>query len=570
MTTASQPFHLEVVSDSEEDVLPSHSVRYDFSPLLSFLSASPYLSVPDSSTLPYASLDPTDFRLAESYRAVPLPLWHSLLKALTSSSASAVSEFGASPSLAYAVVLWLQKHNLCFSYELLYSILINSLGRSDKLYEAFLLSHRHTLTPFTYNALICACARHLEFDKAFNLLHRMRLDGYQPDFINYSTLVQCLIRGKGQVGCRMEGSVLDRICAEVEGDRIELDSQLFNDVIIGFAKAGDADAAMKYLAIAQGCGLSVKMGSFVAVVSALGDFGRVEEAEAVFEEMKEGGLKPRTRAYNGLLKGYVNAGSLKDAEFIVSEMERNEVLPDEHTYSFLVDAYIREDRWESAQLLLKEIEARDLKLSTLVFGRMVVRYRDKGEWQKTFQVLREMKKCGVRPDRHFYNVMIDTFGKYKCLDHVMTTFERMLREGIEPDNVTWNTLIDCHAKSEKYDRAEELFQEMRERGSSPCTTTYNIMINCLGQQQKWDDVKRLFSEMQSEGLIPNVVTYTTLIDVFGKSGRFDDAVECIENMKSAGLNPTSTMYNALINGYAQRVCSVVSLLNYILFYKIFF
>ena len=81
------------------------------------------------------------------------------------------------------------------------------------------------------------------------------------------------------------------------------------------------------------------------------------EAEAIFEEIKESDLEPRTRAYNALLKGYVKIGSLKDAEFIVSEMERSGVLPDERTFSLLVDAYSQAGRWENARIVLKEMEA---------------------------------------------------------------------------------------------------------------------------------------------------------------------------------------------------------------------
>ncbi|KAF6143948.1 hypothetical protein GIB67_017556 [Kingdonia uniflora] len=88
----------------------------------------------------------------------------------------------------------------------------------------------------------------------------------------------------------------------------------------------------------QGQGLSAKTGTLVAVVSALGNVGRAIEAEAVFEEMKEGGLKPRTMAYNVLLKGYVNTGSLRDVESIVTEMERGEVLRDEQSYSLFIDS----------------------------------------------------------------------------------------------------------------------------------------------------------------------------------------------------------------------------------------
>lgn len=523
------------------DTVQAAVSRYDFAPLLAFLSTSSSAHDVTDSASP-TSLDPAEFQLAESYRAVPAPLWHSLLKSLCSSSSS------SSLKQAYALVAWLQKHNLCFSYELLYSILIHALGRSEKLYEAFLLSQRRTLTPLTYNALIGACARNGDLEKALNLMSRMRQDGYRSDFVNYSLVIQSLNRSN-----KVDSPIMLKLYKEIESENVEIDGQLLNDLIVGFAKAGEPSQAMHFLAMVQASGLSPKTATLVSVVSALGNAGRVVEAEAIFEEMKEGGLQPRTRAYNALLKGYVKAASLEDAESIVSQMERSGISPDEHTYSLLIDAYANAGRWESARIVLKEMEASNVQPNSYVFSRILASYRDRGEWQKSFQVLREMRSSGVMPDRHFYNVMIDTFGKSNCLDHAMATFERMLSEGIQPDTVTWNTLIDIHCKSGHHARAEELFEEMQESGCAPCATTFNIMINSLGEQERWDGVKGLMGKMQSQGLHPNIVTYTTLVDIYGKSGRFNDAIECLEIMKSAGLKPSPTMYNALINAYAQRV-----------------
>ncbi|KAE8680365.1 Pentatricopeptide repeat-containing protein [Hibiscus syriacus] len=437
-------------NDDQNDVLSLHRRRYDFTPLLNYLSRSKSASDSDSDSVSPTSLDPIEFQLAESYRAVPAPLWHSLLKSLCDSSSSSSSS--SSINLAYAVVSWLQRHNLCFSYELLYSILIHALGRSEKLYEAFLLSQRQTLTPLTYNALINACARNNDLEKALNLMSRMRQNGYQSDFVNYSLIIQSLTRNN-----KIDSSLLQKLYGEIECDRIEVDGQLLNDIIVGFAKANDPSRALKFLATAQAIG---------------------------------SGLKPRTRAYNALLKGYVKAGSLKDAE------------------------------WESARIVLKEMQANNVKPNSFVYSRILASYRNKGEWQRSFQVLREMKSNGIQPDRHFYNVMIDTFGKYNCLDHAMATFDRMLSEGIEPDTVTWNTLIDCHCKA--------------------------------GRAGKVGRCEELVGEDAGRRLVANIVTYTTLVDIYGKSGRFSDAIECLEHMKSAGLKPSSTMYNALINAYAQR------------------
>ncbi|KAF6168809.1 hypothetical protein GIB67_042116 [Kingdonia uniflora] len=165
---------------------------------------------------------------------------------------------------------------------------------------------------------------------------------------------------------------LQKLYRNMEFDKIYPDGQLLNDLIAASAKMRDPDRAMFFLVMVQGQGLSVKIEMLVVVVSALGNIGRIVESEAVFEEVKEGGLKPRIRAYNAFLKGYVNMGSLRDAESIVMDMERGEVL----------------------------------KLANC---------RDRGDWQKSFSVLREMRNSGDTLDRHFYNVMIGTFGKYNCL-----------------------------------------------------------------------------------------------------------------------------------------------------------
>ncbi|MQL95548.1 hypothetical protein Taro_028224 [Colocasia esculenta] len=522
-----------------DPVLPLEARRHDFGPLLHYLSSNPP-SPSSSSSSPPTHLDPSELRLAESYRAVPAHHWHALLKSLAASSSTLPA--------AAALVPWLQRHRLCYAVDLLYSILIHALGRAGRLSEAFQLSHQAPLSAVTYNAMISACARSGDLEKALGLLAQMRRNGFQSDYVNYSLIVQTLTRS----GDAPNAAFLEKIYSEIVSEKIELDSKLLNDLVVAFSRSGDPDRALFLLGVIQGQGLSPKSATLVALISALGGSGRVAEAEAVFEELKDGGLMPRARAYNALLKGYVKAGSLKDAEYVFAEMEKNGVTPDERTYSLLIDAYTNAGRWESGRILLKEMEANDVRPNSYVFSRMLAILRDKGDWQKSFSVLKEMKSNGVRPDRHFYNVMIDMFGKYNCLQHAMDAFQRMRLDGIEPDTVTWNTLIDAHCKAGWHDKAMELFEEMQETGCMPCTTTYNIMINSLGEQERWEEVEDLLAKMRGQGLIPNSVTYTTLVDVYGKSGRFRDAIECLEVLKAGGLKPSQTMYHALVNAYAQR------------------
>ncbi|KAH8509703.1 hypothetical protein H0E87_011465 [Populus deltoides] len=543
---------------SDDDVLPLQSRRYDFTPLLDYLSKKITTSTStstdsDSASSSPTSLDPTEFQLAESYRVVPGPLWHSLLKSLCTSSSSI--------GLAYAIVLWLQKHNLCFSYELLYSILIHALGQSEKLYEAFLLSQRQNLTPLTYNALISACARNNDLEKALNLITRMRQDGYPSDFVNYSLIIRSLMRKN-----RVDSAILQKLYREIECDKLELDVQLSNDIIVGFAKAGDLSKALEFLGVVQGSGLSVKTATLVAVIWALGNCGRTVEAEAIFEEMRDNGLKPRTRAYNALLRGYVKAGLLKDAEFVVSEMERSGVSPNEQTYSFLIDAYGNAGRWESARIVLKEMEASNVQPNAYVFSRILSSYRDKGEWQKSFQVLREMENSGVRPDRERW-------------DDVKNLLAHMRSQGLVPNSVTYTTLIDIYGKSGRFNDAIECLDDMKAAGLKPSSTMYNALINAYAQRIigerrrslghldyfhcgstssdlgmcKSDHKEGLseqavsaFRAMRVDGLKPSLLALNSLINAFGEDRRDAEAFTVLQYMKENDLKPDVVTYTTLM------------------------
>ncbi|KAG6536667.1 hypothetical protein ZIOFF_001727 [Zingiber officinale] len=535
------------VAASYESILASlDSRRYDFSPLLEFLSSSS-ASAPVSGgsaheESPPISLDPLELRLAETYRAVPAFQWHALLKNLAVSTDTLPS--------AAALVTWLERHRLCFSSDLLYSILIHALGRHRCLDLALQFSSSAVPSPLTLNALISASALNGRPGQALQLLSLLRQHGFLSDHPNYTLILQSLLRSPDPP----DPTLIENLLFDLLSTSLEPDARLLSDFVTAFAHAGDPDRSLSLLAATQSQGLTPKSSAIVALLSALGANGRVPEAEAVFLEFYSSGLKPSTRAYNALLKGYVKIGALKDAELIFQDMEHCGVSPNEATYSLLIDAYMSAGRWESAKILIKEMEENDVQPNSYVFSRILASLRDKGDWQKSFAILKEMRSNGIHPDRHFYNVMIDTFGKYNCLHHAMDAFDKMRLDGIKPDEITWNTLIDAHCKAGRHDKAIFLFEKMQESGSgcSPCTTTYNIMLNSLGEQGRWEELKEMFEVMKKQGLLPNVVTYTTLVDAYGKSGRFKEAIECLEAMKAGGMKPSPTMYNALVNAYAQR------------------
>ena len=232
------------------------------------------------------------------------------------------------------------------------------------------------------NSLLAASAAASRPAVALRLLSLLREHDFLPDLASYSHLLASLLNTRDPP----DAALLERLLGDLRESRLEPDAPLFSDLISAFARAALPDAALEVLASAQAIGLTPRSNAVTALISALGAAGRVAEAEALFLEFfLAGEIKPRTRAYNALLKGYVRIGSLKNAEHVLDEMSQCGVAPDEATYSLLVDAYTRAGRWESARILLKEMEADGVKPSSYVFSRILAGFRDRGIGKRHLQ-----------------------------------------------------------------------------------------------------------------------------------------------------------------------------------------
>lgn len=155
-----------------------------------------------------------EFEMVAEYGTVPAALWHSFTKRLCNSGNYVA---------ATKVLNWVRKHNLCYSYELMYSIIIHGISKAGRLYEAFLLADElreqgKPLGALTYNALLGACARNDEYEKALNLLSRMRQEGLQPDIVNYSLVIQALTRANA------DSCVVINLYEDMKSEGFELDA----------------------------------------------------------------------------------------------------------------------------------------------------------------------------------------------------------------------------------------------------------------------------------------------------------------------------------------------------------
>lgn len=156
------------------------------------------------------------------------------------------------------------------------------------------------------NSLLAASAAASHPAIALRLLALIREHNFLPDLASYSHLFASLLNTRDPP----DAAILERLLGDLRDSRLQPDAPLFSDLISAFARAALPDVALEFLASAQAIGLTPRSNVVTALISALGIAGRVPEAEALFLEFfLAGEIKPRTRVYNALLKGYVKIGS---------------------------------------------------------------------------------------------------------------------------------------------------------------------------------------------------------------------------------------------------------------------
>merc|ERR1719502_856996 len=183
----------------------------------------------------------------------------------------------------------------------------------------------------TYNTMIDACARCGAMDRVPQLLTDMKAANISPDQITYGTLVKghCL---SGSVDQAFE------ILAEMRASgKHKPDEILFNSLLDGCAKEHRLEDAMALYEEMKQANVSPSNFTLCTLVKLLGRARRLEQAFAIVEELSEkNGLKPNIQVFTCLIQACIHNRQLQKALELHDEVITENCQPDQKTYNVLV------------------------------------------------------------------------------------------------------------------------------------------------------------------------------------------------------------------------------------------
>mmetsp|Transcript_6182 Transcript_6182/g.20777 ORF Transcript_6182/g.20777 Transcript_6182/m.20777 type:complete len:562 (+) Transcript_6182:785-2470(+) len=396
----------------------------------------------------------------------------------------------------------------------------------------------------TYSALVTACEKGGQWERAFEVVETMRAKGVKPNEYTFAALISACEK-----------------CGHVKG-------------------------ALRAYEMMREEGVKPDVVTFNALVSACEKSRRWEQAVVVVDEMRSLGLRPNLRTYNALISAFAR-GPRKDATHlseralaVLEEMRAAEVEPDTITYSALIYAFDTARRADKAIELYAEMRSLGLAPDLICYNAVIracVRSGAPSNVSRALKTYIEMTREGYFPDKYTYTALLSGCVSMNRLELGLKIYRSMLKRGVQPNNYIFTALLRLAARNRDRLRAEKLFREMAALGVEPDIRTYTALLaaqrpSTPGRAERnavWARVTQLRQEMAHKhqpSLDLDMRVYGQLLSALERCSAWADAGELLREAREERSLEPSTAFRARVMRAHVRADNLTAALH--LFYEL--
>ncbi|KAL6047468.1 Pentatricopeptide repeat-containing protein [Balamuthia mandrillaris] len=209
-----------------------------------------------------------------------------------------------------------------------------------------------------------------------------------------------------------------------------------------------------------------------ALISMYGKCGKIEDARAVFQEMKERNVV----TWNSMIAEETEHGCGKEALSLFQQMLQASVAPDVVTFTTVLKACsITADLAVGKQvhdLLLRHDLPLDVALSTA----LVKMYGKCGKLEDACEAFLGMRQRNAIS----WNEMLAIFGENGQAKNALATFHAMQQQGVPPTAITFVHVLNACSQAGLVEEATACFTAMVEKhGIQPTVEHYALMVELL-------------------------------------------------------------------------------------------
>ncbi|GAB4830136.1 hypothetical protein Ancab_019777 [Ancistrocladus abbreviatus] len=300
----------------------------------------------------------------------------------------------------------------------LYTALLAAYCRSNLIDEAFSILNKMKGLPlcqpdvFTYSTLIKACIDALQFDLVETLYEEMDARAITPNTVTQNIVLS----GYGKAG---KYDQMEKVLSGMlQSTTCKPDVWTMNTILGLFGNNGQIEMMEKWYEKFRDFGIEPETRTFNILIGAYGKKHMYDKMSSVMEYMRKLAFPWTTSTYNNIIEAFSDVGDAKNMEYAFSQMRAEGMKPDTKTFCCLIRGYANAGLFHkvvsSAQLAGKM----EIPENTSFYNAVLCACAKAEDLMEMERVFKRMKDRNCQLDPVTYSTMIEAYRKEGMHDKI--------------------------------------------------------------------------------------------------------------------------------------------------------
>ncbi|KAK4741425.1 hypothetical protein SAY87_025013 [Trapa incisa] len=260
-----------------------------------------------------------------------------------------------------------------------------------------------------------------------------------------------------------------------------------------------------------------------------------EEAEGLFEKMKELNLELTSMPYNSMMTLYTKTGQLQIIPTMIQEMKSTQIELDGYSYNVWMRALAAMNDISGVERVVDEMKKYGRVAGDwTTYSNLASIYADAGLSEKTEKALKELEAKNARKDLSAYQFLITLYGRTGNLLEVYRVWRSLRLAFPKSGNISYLNMIQTLVKLKDLPGAEKCFREWESGNPSYDIRIVNALIRAYAKEGSIEKAEELKERARKNGAKPNAKTWEILSEYYMQNGEMKSAVDCVANALSVG------------------------------------
>jgi pentatricopeptide repeat protein len=316
---------------------------------------------------------------------------------------------------------------------------------------------------------------------------------------------------------------------EVFDEMLKRDVVSWNALIAGYARHGlDSEALKCFESVRRDDGIAPDAVTFICILKACGNLGRIEVGEKIHIEARNTGLLEKDVVLGTtLVDMYAKMGMVEEARRVFEEelLIRNVV-----SWNALMSGYTQLGFSGEALSCFRLMQYEGVSPDPITFHLLLKACGSMGSLAMGESIHAEVdSQCLWEKDMAIGHALVDMYGKCGMPAEAQQVFEGLPSR----DVVTWSALMDGYAHMGEAGKVIEIFNRMIGEDVMPDVVTFLVLLIACDHAGQLEEGLMIFYGMDSRySMSPTLEHYTCMVDLLGRAGHFNTALNLIEKVSS--------------------------------------